>query len=39
MKINAGVPINVCLYNKAMIGIAKNPIDHDRTKHAEIEPS
>src|SRR5262249_13056383 len=37
LKVNIALPIKVKCDNMATIELAKNPIQHDRTKHVEID--
>lgn len=36
MKI--GLPLKLYSDSKVVVGIALNPVQHDRTKHIEIDP-
>lgn len=37
LKVFRGGPLNVWCDNKSAISIANNPVQHDRTKHVEID--
>ena len=37
LKIASSRPIKLCCDNKSAISIAHNPVQHDRTKHEEID--
>ena len=37
LKVTSHMPMKLYCDNKTMINIAHNPIQHDRTKHVEID--
>ena len=37
LKIKYEAPMGLACYNKSAISIAHNPVQHDRTKHIEID--
>jgi hypothetical protein len=37
LRIPVNMPIKLYCDNKAVISIAQNPVQHDRTKHVEID--
>jgi hypothetical protein len=37
LKMNPGAQMKLCCDNKSAISIANNPVQHDRTKHVEID--